>query len=151
MYTGLRDPEIRIVVPKTHCYEYIARNKDTYVEVFIPPEKYTDYDKPWGSIMLKPTQVYFVPNSNCNMLMVNDFAQIINSVKDPKRHVISSETLTPDKIIGRELKFWHLERNRIKGYTINPNDDGKPSYDYYKKFDKSGLQMYRYLCKLYEL
>ena len=61
MYIGTRDPEIRIVIPQKHCYEYNSRNVDLYIEIKIPPERYSEYASEWGSIMVKPSQVYYIP------------------------------------------------------------------------------------------
>lgn len=152
MYTGIRDPEVPIIVPMRHCHEYLSRTGETYVEIFIPPERYSEYNNAWGSIMLKPTQVFFVPNSSCNQIMVNDEARIVNSVKDQNRKILSQETLTPKQIIGRELKFWTKSAMENKGFTPvpEPSLNEKHSESYYQNFEKSGLQLYRYIENMFE-
>lgn len=153
MYTGQRDPEIPIVVPMAHCHEYESRTGETYIEVFIPPEHYNDYNNAWGSIMLKPTQVFFIPNSSCNQLMVNDEANIVNSVKDPNRKILDSETLTPKQIIGRTLKFWMKSSCEMSGFAPKPEftKNEKPSIHYYNEYEKSGMNLYRYICNMFNM
>lgn len=152
MYTGLRDPEIPIIVPKSHCHEYLAKDKNMYIEIFIPPENYTDYDKPWGSIMLKPTQVFFLPNDQTfNQIMVNDEANIINSTKDENRKVLAREVLTPKQIIGRELKYWKKQACEAAGFIPSPELSARElnSQIYYTKFEQSGMQMYQFILAMY--
>lgn len=144
----MRDPEIRIAILQEHCDEYYSRNGDLYIEIKIPPEYYSEYASEWGSIMVKPTQVYYIPNTNCNLVILNDGAAIINSVKNEEHtHVLRSETLTPNQIIGRELKY-HNFRATLYKYKTPPTSE-IPSEQYFKNFAETRMYMYDYLYNMY--
>ena len=146
MYLGTRDPEIRIVIPQKHCYEYNSRNGDLYIEIKIPPERYSEYASEWGSIMVKPSQVYYIPNTNCNLIILNDGAAIVNSVKnDDHTKVIKSEKLTPNQITGRELKYHDYSAHAQKQTQLIE----KPSYQYFEEFIKTQTYMYDYIYNMY--
>lgn len=114
MFIGRRDPEIQIIVPQNLCEIYQAHDGRTFVEIFIPPENIFDYQmrnagKPWGSIMVLPTQVDILrKGSPYNVIRVNDGARIICSAKDINRRPITSEVLLPEDITGRLLKYYRF-------------------------------------------
>lgn len=145
MYRGKRDPEIRIVVMQKHCTEYKSKQNLKFIEIFIPPENIKDYDTQWGSIMVKPEQVFFIPNTNANLVNVNNGADIICSVKDDKHRVVSSETLPPDAIMGRILKY---HSKKAADYKHQPFTDA-PSKAFYDAYEPTRIYMYDYLMKLY--
>lgn len=148
MYIGTRDPEIRVAVLQEHCYEYYSRNGDLYIEIKIPPEHHSEYASEWGSITVKPTQVYFIPNTNCNLVILNDGAAIINSVKnDDHTQVLQSETLTPNQIIGRELKY-HNFRATLHKYQSQPASE-IPSEQHFRNFSQTRMYMYDYIYNMY--
>lgn len=146
MYKGKRDPEIRIVVMQKHCAEYKSKQNLKFIEIFIPPEDIHDYDSQWGSIMVKPEQVFYIPNTNANLVNVNNGADIVCSVKDDTHKVISSETLQPTEIIGRILKY---HSKRAADYKHSPNFLDVPSKVYYDNFEDSRMYMYDYIMNMY--
>lgn len=149
MYSGSRDPEIRIAVLQEHCYEYYAQNSNLFIEIYIPPENHKDYNQKWGSIMVKPTQVYYIPNTNCNLFVLNDGATIVNSVKNNTHtQVINMEILTPNQIIGRELKYHDYIAQNYKYKQIY-----KPevhSNQHFQEYIQTRTYMYDYILNMYQ-
>lgn len=149
MYVGNRDPEIRIAILQEHCYEYQSRNGDLYIEIKIPPENYAEYASDWGSIMVKPSQVYYIPNTQCNLILLNNGAAIINSVKnDSHTQVLRSETLTPNQIIGRELKYHDHNAQMFKHRHIYKPEI--PSGQHFQDFINTRMYMYDYISNMYQ-
>lgn len=145
MYSGKRDPEVRIVVSKEHCDLYIAKTGTEWIEVFIPPESTDNYNDKWGSTMVKPEQVFFVPNQHLNIVQVNDFASIDVSVKDDSHHVITREMLNPSEIIGRYLKFWAYRNACDKQIPYQE----QPSIEYYHYMMSKGWTMLHAIHQYY--
>lgn len=145
MYKGRRDPEIRIVVPHTFCQRYNSKTSGQWIEIFTPPETTGEYNNQWGSLMVKPDQVCNI-GDGLNIIRINDGAAIQNSVKDDAHVVISTETLTPDIIIGRWLKFYRYDL--FKRCGIDPVRLDNPSVDIYADWQRSGQTMQFYMNRL---
>lgn len=148
MYTGRRDPEIRIIVEKEHCGSYTDQSSKRWVEVFVPTESIADYTSQWGSLMIDPKQVDSLgKDSPYNVIRVNDGAQITVSTKDQNHKVTYSETLTPDQIIGRLLKYY-----RAKTYANDAEfpvtGDDVTSYEMYQDMTRIGQTMTFYMNRL---
>lgn len=151
MYAGHRDPEIPIIVPQYHCSTYQStRDGQTYIEIEIPPEYPIDYAGTWGSIMIRPDQIFNV-NDGMNMICVNDGAAITVSIKNKFHRIISREQLTPAQIIGRFLKFYRYTR-----YYANFSDpqmrkielEDTPSEALYTDMMHMGQTMLEYINRL---
>lgn len=149
MYRGTRDPEIKLIVPQEKCSVYESKSGIALIEVFVPPETFEQYSTQaqfWASVMVKPNQVYFVPDTAYNAVFVNDGAGIVNSCKiigsNGSRVVLYEETLTPDHIIGRYVK-WFYHQN---GWQQSIYD--APSMAYYRQFDQSGVKLERYIQQI---
>lgn len=145
MYKGRRDPEIRIAVAQSYCQRYNSKTSGQWVEVFVPPELISEYNNQWGSIMVKPDQVCNI-GDGYNIIRVNDGAAINCSVKDDQHIVISSETMTPDVIIGRWLKFYRYDLFRRCGISLDMLDN--PSMEIYQDFARTGQHMQFYMNRM---
>lgn len=151
MYTGRRDPEIRIIVEKEHCTTYTDSSSKRWIEIFIPPEKITDYTTQWGSLMIDPKQVDTPEKgSPYNVIRVNDGAQITVSTKDSKHNVIANETLTPDQIIGRMLKYYRA-KTYANDLTYPVTKDDIESHALYQDMNQIGQNMLYYINRLPKL
>lgn len=145
MYIGRRDPEIRIIVPQTMCNEYISKSSgELYIEIATPPESVDEYQYKWGTLMVRPEQVYSIGNG-FNCFLVNDQAQIQNSVKNENKQIISYELITPNQIIGRWLKYYRWVHYRaIKFIDFNQVNSETLFYD----MKKMGQTMEVYMNRL---
>lgn len=141
MYKGRRDAEVSILVPQNFCEVYRDKNSIKWIEVFIPSENGMINgvkDIPFGSIMVKPEQVfYFVEpdgqTDRYNVITINSNANIVNSAKDAKRNIIASEFVTEVDIIGRLLKSLTCDVRKASAV--------------YDDWFMSGLTMYAYITK----
>lgn len=145
MYTGRRDPEIRIAVPHNQCSRYNSRTSGQWIEIFVPPENITEYAAKWGSIMVKPEQVCNI-GGGLNIIRINDGAQINNSVKDDNHAVISTEVITPDIITGRWLKYYRYCRFVNAG--LAEDQLNIPSSTLYQDMTLRGMAMPFYMNRL---
>ena len=103
MYRGKRDPYVDIIVSQKFCETYIGQDGREWVEIYVPRSQGAPYE--WGTIMVRPEQVFAV-DDEYNLVQVNNFAQIVNSTKETNTHaVLDSETMTPYMIIGALLKY----------------------------------------------
>lgn len=119
-YRGTRDPETGLLIPVNACIQYTSKNAGNLIECFIPPEHIKDYQtKQWGSIMVKPEQVRHLQVSSeyirtiagdCNMVYVNDGAEIKVTTKDDRHVTLTTEVLYPTQIMARWFKFFRFER-----------------------------------------
>lgn len=154
MYIGRRDPGLQIMVPQNLCDVYQAQDGRTFIEVFIPPENIFDYQlrdsKPWGSIMVLPHQVDILrKGSPYNVIRVNDGARIICSVKDEYRRVVSSETLLPEDITGRLLKYYRFMQFADEFIENDCVDElNTNSFDIYMDMVHMGQTMEVYINRL---
>lgn len=137
MYKGKRDPEVEILVPQDNCFEYKSKSGEPFVEILVPPESIKNYNQQWGSIMVRPEQVYYVENSNLNMIAVNNYANILNSVKDENHISTISETLQPYDIIGRYLKYYH--------WCMYKNVPEQKSLNFFHNWKQSGFTLAAYM------
>lgn len=147
MYSGRRDPEVRIVVPKAKCSKYLSKTHMKWIEIAVPPESIADYSSEWGTIMVQPEQVTTLDKeSKDNIIRVNDGAAIQYSVKDANHVVIASENLTPVEIIGRYLKYYRYETFKNEDDVIDAIDT--PSIDNYNDMAALGQNMLYYMNRL---
>lgn len=128
-YKGKRDPEVDIVIRQSLCEKYKGKDGMNWIEIFIPRREGSAY--PWGTIMVKPEQVYYIDDV-FNLVRVNNFAKIVNSTKEKDtRKVLDSEEMTPDIIIGQIIRY-------ETGKSVTPEDA-------FKEFEKTGLTLYNYI------
>lgn len=131
MYKGRRDPDVDIIIKQELCNEYISKDGTAYVEIFIPRSEGSRYT--WGTIMVRPEQVYAV-DDEYNLIRVNNFAGIINSTKEQiTRKVLDSERMTPYDIIGVSLK--------------HELQSPYPASSLLTHYQESGLTMYQYILR----
>lgn len=115
MYHGKRDPEVPVCVMAAMCGRYTGTDGRTWIEVAVPPEKAAGYSGMWPTIMVKAEQVRRI-DDELNFIFLNDNTAIIVSTKDDSRTVVATETLNPNQIIGRWLKWFRYAR-----YSCLPN------------------------------
>ena len=140
-YVPKRDIFVEIIVPQACCRPYQSSGGADWVEVFVPPENAGSYGGRWGSIMVKPEQTAFIPDTQYNVIYVNEGAKIINSVKDDARRVLSEETLLPQQIIGRYLKWYEIQK-----YTsLNTWYTEYPSHIYQTFWKRSRFSLWNYI------
>lgn len=60
MYRGKRDPMVGILVRQDMCSAFTDHSGCEWIEIFVPPADWRDYAKPWPSIALPPSQVFWV-------------------------------------------------------------------------------------------
>lgn len=154
MYIGRRDPEVQIIVPQNVCDTYTAKDGRSFIEIFVPPENIFEYNMnsytSWGSMMVMPHQVDALRKGTpYNSVRVNDGAQIVCSVKDVHHNVIGSETLLPEDIIGRYLKYYRFLLYVDTCFTNDCVDDlNTKSFDLYLDMLHLGQTMEFYMNRL---
>lgn len=161
-YHGSRDPELGILIPANACNFYQSKTAGDLIECFIPPERITDYSRTqWGSIMVRPDQVRNMDVRSdyqraigyaCNMVYVNDGAEIKVTTKDDRHVTLTAETLYPAQLAARWFKFLRFERYRnyqshYFNYNLNVLLDC-PSDRIARDFTLSGLTPLEYLNRL---
>lgn len=150
MYYGKRDPEVRLLVATSLCTPYYSKNGEEFTECFVPPEHIAEYETQyWGSLMANPHNVRLV-NPQFNLVLVNDGAEIQVSVKDSRHVPIQMENLTPDKIIGRYLKYERYIRFRpfINVFDDLKQDLDRPSYQHYLDYKHTNLRIDEYINRM---
>ena len=148
MFKGRRDPEIGIVVTQDSCRNYTAKSGGSFIEVPVPPESVADYTSDWGTIMVDKKQIDNLDEfGQYNFVRVNNWADIVVSVKDKNHAVISSETLKPIQIIGRLLKFYRWQEFNSTHPELADELD-RPSLDLYNDMVTTGQDMLSYMNRL---
>lgn len=109
-YYPTRDDYEELIIPANFCNLYQSRSYAEFVEIMIPPESHLHYQNKWGTIMVKPTQVCFIPNTGFYRIYINRGAAVVCSVKDDNYNVLTSEELTPEEMIGRFLCYFKHTR-----------------------------------------
>ena len=148
MFKGRRDPEIGIIVTQDSCASYTAKSGGSFIEIPIPPENTADYAADWGTIMVDKKQIDNLDEFGAyNYVRVNNWADIVVSVKDKNRAVLSSETLKPIQIIGRLLKYYRWQEFNVTHPELAEELD-VPSLDVYNDMVTTGQDMWSYMNRL---
>ena len=161
-YQGSRDPELGILIPINACNLYQSKTAGELIECFIPPEHVADYSTiQWPSIMVRPEQVRNMEVRSdyqhaigyaCNMVYVNDGAEIKVTTKDDRHVALKTEILYPAQLAARWFKYLRYERYRhyrshYFDYDLNVLLDC-PSDRIAQDFTRSGLTALEYLNRL---
>lgn len=145
MYKGKRDPEVPIVVRREWCNVWESPQHERFIEIFVPRTEDSPY--PWGTILVKPAQVYYLDTKNpgmddlFNVVMVNNYARISVQTRDRETHnVIDAQSMTPDLIIGSILKEELKTKKHPQFAMMDPAQ-------VFLEFKNSGLTMESFLLR----
>ena len=145
MYKGKKEPKSRLVVDQALCRKFDDKNNKRWIEIFVPPENIADYFNKnnyinrgeWGSFMVDPDQVNFIPNTEKNLIMLTHNTTITVSVKNKLHKAVKTDYMSPACITGRWLKYYY---HRAHANEAAVNTD-LPSEEIYKAWVKSGMRI----------
>lgn len=145
MYRGKRDPMVGILVRQDMCTEFTDRSGCEWIEIFVPPADWRDYQKPWPSIALPPNQVFWIDDVY-NEFQVNAGALLTLLYK--------AFTATGRRVpVGREEDFVENIRARylMQARHMLFGDMGMGRYTVAgmrQEFESSGMTMLGYINRM---
>lgn len=146
MFKGKREIEAHILVDQKASYKFDDKHGKRWIEIKVPPEDpscyHTKTGRPhnWPSFMVNPTQVYFVPNTEYNIVALNKNSLISISNKNQNHVPVTTEYLTPKQIIGRWIKYYI--------YTMSDPTVSDNSEEIYNQYKASGQTILAYVTAL---
>lgn len=144
MYKGERDPMLGIVVRQSQCFEYIAADRSRWVEIFVPPDRVSEYSvkECYPSIMVPPNQVFYV-DDGYNEFFINSGAMITGICRSideyGNRQNLNRVEMVSEEILCRILQF-ELVQSGFHSPVIDVSSD-VIWHDYHT----SGMKMLPYI------
>lgn len=114
-----RDVPFFITVPSEFCYNFEDSSKMKWCEIFIPPRQISMLKKPYPSIVVEPEHVFYISHEDYYVFWINAGATLhlyykqYVSAGSSKRQIISSESDSPEGILGRILQYEAYRNGRI--------------------------------------
>lgn len=145
MYRGIRDPMVGIIVRQDMCQPFTDRSGCEWIEIFVPPADWRNYQVPWPSIALPPNQVFWVDDVH-NEFQVNAGAELTLLYKTMtptgNRIPVSREEASVEDIRARYL---------LQALHRKYGDAGLAGWDVNRMrfaFESSGMTMLGYIKRM---
>ena len=144
MYSGVRDPMLRVIVPSKICHMWIDSQDNKWVEIECPMYNGTNIDDYYYSFMVKESQVFAI-NECYNEVHINSGAYISvvqrTFTSDGIRQALGEYPLWSESIFSRYLYYLKC------GESINVYDIKSEEFfiNLYADFLQSKMTVFGYV------